>query len=73
MLLIPRTANVGVVRLYLLIINIIESMSRAKEEEKGTRYAQKEDETWKIKDIVGEFKESTSRHFRFLLFVELER
>ena len=50
---------------------IIESMSRAKEEEKGARYTQKEEETWKIKDIVGEFKESTSRHFRFLLFGEL--
>ena len=48
-------------------------MSRAQEKEKGARYAQKEDETWKIKDIVGEFKESTSRHFQFLLFVELER
>ena len=51
---------------------ITEPMSRAKEE-KGARYAQKEDEIWKIKDILGEFKESTSRHFRFLLFGELER
>ena len=42
-------------------------MSRGKKEEEGARYARKEDEIWKIKDIVGEFKESTSRHVRFLL------
>ena len=45
--------------------SITELMSRAKEEEKGARYAQKEDEIWKIKDIVEELIESTSRHFRF--------